>query len=54
MLFIRSSDISIDFAGIRNLNVRFNSASASFLGRRALPFHFLQVFHFSSSYDDYR
>ena len=29
MLFICSSIISIDFAGIRNLNVRFNSASAS-------------------------
>ena len=48
MLFIRSSDISIDFAGIRNLNVRLNSASLGFLGRRALPFHFLQVFHVSS------
>ena len=49
MLFIRSSDISIDFAGIRNLNVRLNSASLGvFLGHRALPFHFLQVFHVSS------
>ena len=40
MLFIRSSDISIDFAGIRNLNVRFNSASASFFraSRPAISF----------------